>query len=142
MANFCPNCGSALYDTNAAYCPTCGAAINSSAYTNSTAYTGNTMNNVEATVAGALGTLVAVTIAGGITRQLYYRGGRYFLDPMCHNPFVGRIMGPHRPLPPPHPMGGPRPPMGGGPHGPMGGPRGPMGGPHGGPRGGGPRGHR
>lgn len=141
MANFCLNCGCAMSDPYASFCPSCGAALNAAGttYNQST----NSANYAGAAAAGALGTLVAVTLAGGLTRRLYYRGGRYFLDPMCRNPFMGRIMGPHRPVPmrPHGPMGGPRPmgprPMG--PRGPMGGPRGR--GPGGGPRGGGP-GHR
>lgn len=82
---------------------------------------------------GALGTLVAVSLLGGMTRQLYYYGGRYFLDPYCRRPFLSPhlIMGGHRPIG--------RPPMGGM-HGP-GGPHGGFGGPHGGPHGGGPGGH-
>ena len=105
MANFCPNCGSALSNPNAQYCPVCRAAIyqSTTTYVNPAPTAYNTVNTVNA----ALGTLVAVTLAGGITRRLYYRGGRYFIDPMCRNPFVGRIMGPHhivpRPPPPPPP---------------------------------------
>ncbi|MDE7071493.1 MAG: zinc ribbon domain-containing protein [Clostridia bacterium] len=158
MANFCPHCGSGL-KAGATHCSSCGAGV---CATNDTAYSqsSNTYVSVDTSdiVANAVGTLVAVTLVGGLTRQLYYHGGRYYHDPMCHRPFVGRIMGPHRtihihighhaPIGRMHPMGGgprgpigrPRP-LGGGPRGPMGGPRPMGGGPHGGgPRGGGPRG--
>jgi hypothetical protein len=69
--------------------------------------------------------LVTVSLIGGLTRRLYYYGGRYFLDPYCRRPYGS-----------PHLIcGGPM----GGPHGgPMGGPHGGPGGGHGGP--GGPRG--
>ncbi len=147
MANFCPHCGSGL-KAGATHCSSCGAGVCAT----DTAYSqpSNSYVNVNTSdiVADAVGTLVAVTLVGGLTRQLYYHGGRYYHDPMCHRPFVGRIMGPHRPI---HihighhaPIGRMHP-MGGGPRGPIGrsrplggGPRGPMGG---GPRGGG-HGHR
>lgn len=128
MANYCPNCGTNVNSTDS-FCKNCGTALNN-ANVNQT--TTNQSDNI-------LGTLVAVTLLGGITRQLYYYNGRYFLDPYCRNPFVGpRIMGPHRIIRPRGHMGmhpGPRP---GGPR--PGGPRpGGPGGFHGGPR---PGGHR
>jgi hypothetical protein len=89
------------------------------------------------TVAGILGTLVTVSLIGGLTRQLYYYGGRYFLDPYCRRPFgsphliCGRYMGGHM-IGGPH--GGPGGPRGGGYGGPGGGPGGPRGGPGGGHR--------
>lgn len=137
MANYCSNCGSKA-DNNASYCSNCGSPLNgTSSYASQTATTTSTSD--------ILGTLVAVSLVGGITRQLYYYNGRYFFDPYCRRPFVGpRIIGPHRPMgmphgPAPHGMfrGAPHGPGGfGGPHGGPGG----FGGPHGGP--GGPRGGR
>lgn len=126
MANYCSNCGAKI-DNNASYCSSCGSPLNNTTYTNQTSTTST--NDI-------LGTLVAVSLVGGITRQLYYYNGRYFMDPYCRRPFVGpRIIGPHRPMGMPH---GPAPHgmFRGGPHP---GPRG-FGGPHGpgGPRGGGP----
>ncbi len=129
MANFCPHCGSGL-KAGATHCSSCGAGV----CTTDTAYSqpSNSYVNVNTSdiVADAVGTLVAVTLVGGLTRQLYYHGGRYYHDPMCHRPFVGRIMGPHRPIHIGHhaPIGRMHP-MGGGPRGPMGG--GPRGGGHG-----------
>lgn len=134
MANFCPACGSSLTNQAVNYCPYCGAQINAS-QTTATYSNGNDLSNV-------LGTLVTVSLIGGLTRQLYYYGGRYFLDPYCRRPYgmPHRILHYH-PVPPRR-FGGPRPlgrPMWR-PMGPMGGPRpmGPMGGPRGphGPRGG------
>ena len=124
MANFCPHCGSGL-KAGATHCSSCGAGV----CTTDTAYSqpSNSYVNVNTSdiVADAVGTLVAVTLVGGLTRQLYYHGGRYY-----HGPFVGRIMGPHRPIHIGHhaPIGRMHP-MGGGPRGPMGG--GPRGGGHG-----------
>ena len=141
MANFCPYCGSGL-KAGATHCSSCGAGVsatNNSTNTQST--TVNINNNASSAVADTVGTLVAVTLAGGLTRQLYYHCGRYYHDPMCHRPFVGSIIGPprhiHIHVGPHRPMGRPHP-MPGGPHRPIGGPH-PMGG---GPRGGGPRGPR
>ena len=141
MANYCSNCGTAV-DASASFCPNCGTALNGGA-----ANTNTNANNAGSGLGTVLGTLVAVSLIGGLTRQLYYYNGRYFLDPYCRRPFMSPhlILGRHRPFmrgfhrgPM---MGGPRGPMGG-PRGPMGGPRGPMGGPRG-PMGGGPRGgHR
>ncbi len=138
MANFCPNCGSQVTDKDS-FCPNCGTPLTQTAggvqYTDNTQGVSTGAAAATGAAAGALGTLVAVTLASGLTRNLYYRGGRYFLDPYCRNPFMGAIRGPHRVI------GGPaiRPaarPMGGR----IGGAR-PMGGaPRGGPRGGGPRG--
>lgn len=139
MANYCPNCGTSV-DTGASFCPNCGTALSGGSYTsNSTASTNNSATNAG----NILGTLVAVSLIGGLTRQLYYYNGRYFLDPYCRRPFGSphMIIGRHRPIGmrPMHPH------MGGGMRGPMR----PHGGPHGGgfhgggPRGGGPRGgHR
>lgn len=133
MANYCPNCGQSV-DSAASFCPSCGAALNggSNTYNNTNAGYSNTAGNAFSAASGILGTLVAVSLVGGLTRQLYYYGGRYFLDPYCRRPFASPhlIMGPHRMIRPMGPVGGFRPPMGGGFHGPMGGPRG------GGPRGG------
>ncbi len=136
MANYCPNCGTNV-DNSASYCPNCGTMLNAS-YTNTTA----SANTTSTSTGDILGTLVAVSLIGGLTRQLYYYNGRYFLDPYCRRPFGS----PHMILGRPRPMGmHPMPPHGGprgfggsrgfgGPHG--GGPRG-GGGPHGsGPRGG------
>ncbi len=135
MANYCPNCGTCV-DSSASFCQNCGTALNGTSYGGQTASTANTTNT-----GNILGTLVAVSLVGGLTRQLYYYNGRYFLDPYCRRPFGSphMILGRHRPMGM-HPM-----PPHGGMHGPMhphGGPRG--GGFHGGgPRGGGPRGgHR
>ena len=97
MANFCPHCVSGL-KAGATHCSSGGAGVCST----DTAYSqpSNSYVNVNTSdiVADAVGTLVAVTLVGGLTRQLYYHGGRYYHDPMCHRPFVGRIMGPHRPI--------------------------------------------
>jgi hypothetical protein len=144
MANYCPNCGQSVSASDR-FCSSCGAALDGS--TANTTYATNTAN-VSAgttssgvnTVAGILGTLVTVSLIGGLTRQLYYYGGRYFLDPYCRRPYgsphliCGRFMGGHPMMGGPHGgFGGP----GGGPHG------GGFGGPGGGPRGGGPGGgHR
>ena len=129
MANFCPYCGSGL-KAGATHCSSCGAGV---------CATNDAKTNTSDSVVGAVvGTLVAVTLAGGLTRQLYYHRGRYFIDPMCHNPFGGRIIGPHRPIHihiGHHTSIGRMHPIGGGPRGPLGRPR-----PIGGPRGGGPRG--
>jgi hypothetical protein len=140
MANYCPNCGNTVSADNR-FCPSCGTSLTggTTGATTTTAATGGTTAGLG-TATGILGTLVTVSLIGGLTRQLYYYGGRYFLDPYCHRPFMsphlicGRHMGWHRPM-----GGGPHGggPMGGGPHG--GGPMG--GGPHGGgPMGGGPHG--
>lgn len=124
MANYCPNCGAAV-SSGDSYCASCGAALRGGAASGTSGAT-SIGSAVAAGAAGALGTLVAVTLVGGLTRNLYYYGGRYFLDPFCRRPFMGRI------------MGGPRPmPRGMGPHGGMGGPHGGMG-----PHGGGPGGRR
>jgi hypothetical protein len=142
MANYCPNCGQSV-STSDRFCAACGASLDGSS-TGGTAYSGTTATTTSGvssglnTATGILGTLVTVSLIGGLTRQLYYYGGRYFLDPYCHRPY----MTPH--LICGRPMGmGMHPPMGGphgGPHGGMGGPHGGMGGPHGGgPRGGGHR---
>jgi hypothetical protein len=131
MANYCPNCGQSV-SVGDSYCSSCGAQLAGGATNNNTAYANTNTNTTSGvnTAAGILGTLVTVSLLGGLTRQLYYYGGRYFLDPYCHRPFLsphlicGRHMGVYH--------GGPM----GGPHG------GPMGGPHGGgPHGGGPHGH-
>ncbi|MDE7301641.1 MAG: zinc ribbon domain-containing protein, partial [Clostridia bacterium] len=79
MANFCPNCGSTLTDTTANYCPYCGAQINAAQTTASYSDNGDLTN--------VLGTLVTVSLVGGLTRQLYYYGGRYFIDPYCRHPY-------------------------------------------------------
>lgn len=141
MANYCPNCGISV-DSDAAFCKNCGTALNSS-YTNQ-----NTTNNSSVNTGDILGTLVAVSLVGGLTRQLYFYNGRYFLDPYCRRPFVGpRIIGPHHPIGPrgpigmrPHHMGGMHHGGHRGPGG-FGGPRGGGPGGFGGPRGGGPGGH-
>lgn len=179
MANFCPNCGSAVNQTDT-FCPTCGSAIVGSTSGLPAGVPINTppptrqyyqsVPPVQSTASNILGTLVAVNLINGLTRQLYYYGGRYYLDPYCRNPFLqmGMIVGRHRRIyrrhpimpPPPHPLHRPHrpappppPPIsrafnrrpGPRPGGPMGGPR--PGGPGGprprGPRPGGPRGgHR
>jgi hypothetical protein len=139
MANFCSNCGQAVTSSDT-YCPSCGAQLNGGV--SNTANYSNANSGVATganTVSGILGTLVTVSLIGGLTRQLYYYGGRYFLDPYCHRPYGSPHLICGRP-PMGGPMGGPRGghmggPMGGGPRG--GGPRG--GGPMGGPRGGGHR---
>lgn len=153
MANFCSNCGSSVRE-DMTFCPSCGHALRkssgaSASYTDTASYeTAQPQSSgIDAASAavGALGTLVAVNLIGGLTRQLYYRGGRYYLDPYCMRPFGNphlilgrRLLGrPFMPPPPPRPMmhrppmprgpfGGPRPPFGGprGPRPPMGGPRG------------------
>ncbi|MCD7728390.1 MAG: zinc-ribbon domain-containing protein [Clostridia bacterium] len=134
MANYCSYCGASV-SSNDSYCPNCGAALNASVNNNNnTQAASNTSSAATGAAAGILGTLVAVTLTTGLTRNLYYYGGRYYLDPYCRRPFVGGIRGPHHMVGP-----GPRGPRGGpGPRGGMGGPRG--GGPGGGPRGGGPGG--
>lgn len=140
MANFCPNCGKQV-NAGDRFCTECGTSLSGAASNNNTYTNNNGTGNASASDVGAiLGTLVAVSLIGGLTRQLYYYNGRYFYDPYCRRPFMSPHMILGRPRPcfrpglmhrrPGHPM---RPPMG--PHG--GGPRGPMGG---GPRGGGPRG--
>ena len=150
MANFCSNCGASV-DPNASDCPQCGNPLSGTANANSNTATGG-MNGAD-----ILGTLVTVSLVGGLMRQLYFYNGCYYMDPYCRHPFASPhlILGMHRPRPrmgwtrfmgaPPH-MGGLRGPMGGhhrcGPGGPMGGPRGPMGGGPRGPMGGGPRGRR
>lgn len=156
MANFCPNCGSSV-NPNVMFCPVCGTAlsgVSNTQYNNNQNYNygyQHPVDNTSSTIGTVLGTLVAVNLIGGLTRQLYYYGGRYYYDPYCRCPFMDmhRIMGRPRPMlrpmfgrppmgpPPMHrpPMGGHRPPMG---RPPMGGPRPPMGG----PRGGGPGGRR
>jgi hypothetical protein len=134
MANFCPNCGQNV-STSDRFCAACGAQLTGDT-TAAKTYTDTSVNTTATTTnttSDILGTLVTVSLIGGLTRQLYYYGGRYFLDPYCHNPFMSPhlICGRHMP-PPMRPMGGPHGgPMGGGPRG---------GGPMGGPRGGGPRG--
>lgn len=137
MANYCPNCGASV-NSGASFCSNCGAALNGGSYSGeSTA----SANNNSANTGNILGTLVAVSLLGGLTRQLYYYNGRYFLDPYCRRPFGSphMIVGRHRPM-------GMRPmmPPHAGPHGPMS-PHGGgfHGGPHGGGfHGGGPRGGR
>ncbi len=130
MANYCSNCGNSV-ESSATYCSNCGTALNGGpSISNST---GNNSGSATSAAGTILGTLVTVSLLGGLTRQLYYYNGRYFLDPYCRNPFVGpRILGHRR-----HMMGMHRGPM----H-----PRGGFGGPHGGGGhhgGGGPRGgHR
>jgi hypothetical protein len=134
MANYCPNCGQSV-SLNDSFCSSCGTQLNGGTTTNNANYATTNTNSGLGTAAGILGTLVTVSLLGGLTRQLYYYGGRYFLDPYCHRPYMtphlicGRPMGMHPP------MGGPHGGMGG-PHGGMGGPHGGMGGPGGGPRGG------
>ncbi len=123
MANFCPNCGNSVSSSDA-YCPNCGCALNASGTAASSGTTSGSSTG-SGVAKGVVGTLVAVTLLNGLTRNLYYYGGRYYMDPYCRNPYMGGIIGR------PRPIGGPRP------HGPMiGGPRGGMGGPHGGPHGG------
>ncbi len=112
MANYCSNCGASV-SSGDMYCASCGAALNGSSSSARTSTGASVGGSIAAGVAGALGTLVAVNLVGGLTRNLYYYGGRYFLDPYCRRPFMGRIIGA------PRPMMGPRI---GGPHG--GGPRG------------------
>lgn len=127
MGNYCPNCGINV-DNDASYCKNCGTALNGN--NNQNAYTDNSLN-----AGNILGTLVAVNLIGGLTRQLYFYNGRYFLDPYCRRPFIGpRIIGPHRPIPPRGHIGmGPRPGgMHRGPGGMHRGPGGFRGGPHGG----------
>lgn len=129
MANYCPNCGQCVGD-GAAYCSACGTALNG----NATASAANG-NSAASTAGTVLGTLVAVNLIGGLTRQLYFYNGRYFLDPYCRRPFGSphMIVGRHRPI-------GMRPMP---PHGGIPGPRGPMrprGDFHGGPPGGRPGG--
>lgn len=140
MANYCPNCGSSISGAN--YCPNCGAQINA----DGTAYgasTGSAASSAGTVAASVLGTLVTVSLVNGLTRRLYYYGGRYFLDPYCRRPFGSphMIMGGPRPVHGGMGMaprgGGMRGPGGGGMRGPGGGPRG--GGMGGGHRGGGPR---
>lgn len=140
MANFCYSCGSSV-DPNALFCPVCGAALNGTAQ-NGNQYqqpvqSAPPVNDAGSTMGSILGTLVAVNLIGGLTRQLYYYGGRYYLDPYCRRPFMDMhmIRGGHRPIhrpPPPPPVGRPpvigRPPIG---RPPVGGPR--PGGPHHGP---------
>lgn len=123
MANYCPNCGSSV-NSNAAFCQSCGAQLNNSSYTNQQNTYSNNSN--RSNIGNIVGRLVTVSLLGGITRQLYYYRGRYFLDPHCRNPFVGPRIISHRPI------GMMKPRMGGMPH------NGP--GMHGGFRGGGPRG--
>lgn len=153
MANFCSNCGSSVNDSMT-FCPACGHALHKSAATQSAAFDTaqsatyaaqpqNTGFDAGSAAIGALGTLVAVNLIGGLTRQLYFRGGRYYLDPYCRRPFGNphlilgrRMLG--RPFMPPPPPFVPRPPMGM--HPPM--HRGPMSRPPMGPRGGGWRGRR
>ncbi len=119
MANYCSNCGSSV-DSNDIYCKNCGSVLNNSSSGNQNNYSNNSVNT-----GNILGTLVAVNLIGGLTRQLYYYNGRYFLDPYCRRPFHGpRIIGPHHPIGHPGHMGMRVPPRGG------------HGGPHGGPRGG------
>lgn len=115
MANYCPNCGNNV-DSNASFCSNCGTALNGGANTNGNT---TTANDSSSTANKVLGTLVTVTLLGGLTRQLYYHNGRYFMDPYCRNPFMGpRIIGHHRHMGMHHGHIGPR----GGFHG--GGPRG------------------
>jgi hypothetical protein len=146
MANYCPNCGQTV-SSGDRFCASCGTQLvggttnNNTNYaaTNTTSGTSNGVSSGLGTAAGILGTLVTVSLIGGLTRQLYYYGGRYFLDPYCRRPY----MSPHLICgrPPMGPMGGPMGgPRGGGFGGPMGGPHGGPGGPGGGgPRGGGHR---
>lgn len=96
MANYCPNCGTNV-NNNAAFCQNCGNALNNSSYTNQqNTYNNNTSNS---NIGNIIVTLVTVSLLGGMTRQLYYYRGRYFLDPHCRQPFVGpRIIGHHRPI--------------------------------------------
>ncbi len=133
MANYCPNCGNQVNNGDM-YCSNCGNSLSGS--------TSYSSSNTATSTSGAgdiLGTLVAVSLVGGLTRELYFHNGRYFLDPYCRRPFRGaRIIGHHPMHPPIHHtprMGGPRGGFGsphgmGGPHG--GAPRGGMGGPRGG----------
>lgn len=128
MANYCPNCGRSV-DAGASFCSNCGAALNGNTNAQGSAYT--SPSPAASAAGGILGTLVAVSLIGGLTRRLYYYGGRYYLDPYCRRPFMDmhRIIGGPRFIGGPH--GGPRGPMG------LGGPGRPMGpGGHGGPRGG------
>lgn len=133
MANYCPNCGNQVNNGDS-FCSNCGMALGGG-----TGYT-NTQNSSSTSAGDILGTLVAVSLVGGLTRELYFHNGRYFLDPYCRRPFRGaRILG-HHPMH--HPMH--HPPMMGAHHGGMHhAPR--MGAPRGGaPRGGmgRPGGHR
>ncbi len=127
MANYCPNCGNQVNNGDS-FCSSCGSSLSGGS-----SYTQNTTSSTS--VGDILGTLVAVSLVGGLTRDLYYYQGRYFLDPYCRRPFRGaRILG-HHPMHHPPMMGVPR---GGMHHSPrMGAPRGGMGRPGGGsPRGG------
>lgn len=130
MANYCPNCGNQVNNGDM-YCSNCGNSLSGAT---------NYSNSNIAMSSGAgdiLGTLVVVSLVGGLTRELYFHNGRYFLDPYCRRPFRGaRIIG-HHPMRPPM-MGGhccrmPHTPRmgglrGGAPRGGMGHPGGGMGG--------------
>lgn len=112
MANYCPNCGNQVNNGDM-YCSNCGNSLSGGA---------NYTNTSTSTAGDIVGTLVAVSLASGITRELYFHHGRYFLDPYCRHPFGGpRVLG-HCPMGmhPPR-MHGPR---GGAPRGGFGGPRG------------------
>lgn len=154
MANFCPNCGRQV-NAGDRFCAECGTSLSGNTSNNNNTYANNGGGTASTSGMGAiLGTLVAVSLIGGITRQLYYYNGRYFYDPYCRRSFMSPHMILGRPRPcfhpglmhrrPGHPMRPPMGPHGGGPRGPMGGgPRGGgFGGPGGGPRGGGPGGRR
>lgn len=118
MANYCPSCGKSV-DSDAAFCKSCGKALNGS----DSNYSNNSSSSKK--TSDILGTLVTVSLIGGLTKRLYFHNGRYFLDPHCRRPFVGPgIIGPHH-------NGGPH----GGPHRGPGGFGGPHGGSHGGPGG-------
>lgn len=116
---YCPNCGSNVGSGN--FCSMCGASLNSNA----------TNTNTTSTASNILGTVVAVSLLSGLTRQLYWHNGMYYYDPYCRRPFPmnmvmpGFRMGPRRigGFAPPGPgPGGIRRP-GPGPHGGFGGPR-------------------
>ncbi len=95
MANYCSNCGNSV-SSSASFCSNCGVSLNQDS---STSGINSSSNTTTSNGGNILGTLVAVSLFGGITRQLYYYNGRYFLDPYCRNPFIGpRILGHHRPM--------------------------------------------
>ena len=82
MANFCPNCGSAVNQTDT-FCPTCGSAIVGSTSGLPAGVPINTppptqqyyqsVPPVQSTASNILGTLVAVNLINGLTRQLLLR---------------------------------------------------------------------